>query len=178
VKTKTRREPHKKSDAKRKTARRDLAPRHKRVLTGILALSTVIGAVAALLMFLPRLSVTVNDPVDPSNAMSASFTITNSGLIPLWDVGAVFVVRYISASPQGVSLTSAALNGTRFLRPDWLGHTLNLDDHFTIAPSDLVSWATEGDVSVAVVYRPWILPIHCERTFRFITHRESNGHNY
>lgn len=178
MKTRTRREPHKKSDTERKAARRDLAPRHKRVLAGILASSTVMGAVAALLMLLPRLSVTVNEPVDPSNAMSAPFTITNSGFIPLWDVGAELVVRYISASAQGVTITSTAPNGTRFLRPDWLGHRLNMDDHFTLAPSDLVSRATEGDISIAVVYKPWILPFHCERTFRFISHRESNGYNY
>jgi hypothetical protein len=129
-------------------------------------------------MLLPRLSVTVNEPVDPSNAMSASFTITNSGFIPLWDVAAKLLVRYLSASAQGVTITSVGETGTRFTGPAWFAHRLNMDDHFTLAPNDLVTRATEGDVSVVVVYRPWILPIRCVRTFRFVTHRESNGYNY
>jgi hypothetical protein len=139
---------------------------------------TAVGTIASLLVLLPRVTVNVDDPIEPSNSMSASFTIANNSIIPLWDAGAALAFRRIAAPALGVYLESVAPMGTTFLRPSWLHHKLAMDEHFTVTPAELVSYATEGDIWIVVSYQPWFLPIRCEKRFHFVTRPESNGRSY
>ena len=64
----------------------------------------------------------------------------------------------------------------------WHADTIGIDEHFTVLLSDF-SRATKGmnvrmDIAIVVKYKPWILPIHKQRIFRFVTYAKDNGQYY
>lgn len=148
----------------------------KRAVTGLLGLLSIIGGLAALLTFLPRPTVTVHGPVDPSNVMSASFDIEERGFVPLRRVGAALAIRRLNVGDA--VFEGAPRFGTRFIRPEWRGQKLDMDDHLTVTPSDYFFRATDGYIAIVVEYQPWFLPLHRERVFPFVTHRQTNGRLY
>jgi hypothetical protein len=148
----------------------------------LLAAATLIGGFAALVTFLPRVSVSRSEPVDPSNPFSASFTITNESFIPLRDVGAAMGLGQIVTEPAGMSRFKPDFS-SRITSEDWNGHALQMDEKFTITPSTIFALApgaqlSGADVVIAVTYRPWILPFKREKLSRFVTHRQTNGRLY
>jgi hypothetical protein len=142
------------------------------------AMLALLGGVVAVLTLLPRISVTAGDPIDPNDTLSAPFTISNNNFIQLREVSAILWINEIQ--PLGVPLDknipADAPGGGLFL-DDWGGHTLNMDDKYTISPSDAIHAITprEAAISIGVSYRPWILPWRLGRRFRFQTHRMPNG---
>ena len=129
-----------------------------------------------MLTFLPRPTVTVHDPVDPSNVMSASFDIENGGFIPLRRVGISLAIRHLKVGDSIFEGEPAFTS--RFFRPEWRGESLRMDEHLTITTSAYIDRATDGYIAIVVEYQPWFLPLHREKVFPFITHRQTNGHLY
>jgi hypothetical protein len=156
----------------------------KQRFASLLGVCTIIGTVAALLTFVPRPSVVPGDPVDPSDSMSASFTIVNTTFIPLWHVTAEVASGYLNGGKAPDSSITRTMKpefatlGPRLVRPEWKDHTLNMDDRFTITPADLFRHAKEGEIATVVMYKPWILPLQREKVFRFLTYRQTNGNLY
>jgi hypothetical protein len=159
----------------------------------IVAICTLLGGLAAAITFLPRITVTAADPVDPNNALSASFTIANTSVAPitLYHVSAKIVPGQIIFGPPG-SFGSPPkhfdLSPNGVQKPDWMDHTLPSDSSFTFSPGDLFKTAQPppfaptrlggADVVILVTYQPWLLPIERAASFRFVTHGQSNGHLY
>lgn len=160
---------------------------HKRLIAWLLGGATLLGAVV---VFVPRPSVAPTDPVDLNNSMSASFTITNVGFIPLRHVtvsiGIARVIVRINGKPGTVEIRGNTTWGTRFTTGAWKEHSLDMDDRFTITPEEVFcpvgqpgqrTWE-DGDIAVIVAYRPWFTPFNRERIFRFKTQRQTNGNLY
>jgi len=153
---------------------------HKLLLAWILGAATILGAVV---VFVPRPIVTQSDPVDVNNSMSASFTITNTTLIPLWHVSAFLAVGQVVPPGKELDPTWVPNWQSRLFLPEWRDHLLGMDERFTITPGDIFSiskegpWA-EGDIAIVINYEPWWLPVEREKIFRFKTHKQTNGHLY
>jgi hypothetical protein len=149
---------------------------HKTLLASVLAIATILGGVAVVL---PRPSVTPNDPVDPSNPMSASFTVTNSSIIPLRHVTAYVAIGQVANISAKLDPNFEPTFTSRLFRPEWRDHTLDMDERFTITPADVFGsgWG-EADIAIGVIYRPWFFPMTREKNFRFKTHRQTNGSLY
>jgi hypothetical protein len=140
------------------------------LLEWLLGLATLIGGLAAILTFLPRVSVSQSDPVEPSNPFSASFTITNMNFIPLRAVGASVAVAQLIGAPATMLTNVVADFTTRITRPEWNNHKLAMDQRFTITPAPIFAPADPsvrlGGADLAIVVtKPWILPFARERSF-------------
>jgi hypothetical protein len=156
---------------------------HKKLIAWLLGIATLLGGATVVL---PRPTVMQTDPVDPSNPFSASFTITNTTIIPLHHVNAYFALGGITTAPlKFMPFPSPHLQerAARLNKPEWIDHTLGMDERFTITPGDIFSPPIGGSIDgaefgIVVQYRPWILPWKREKTFVFVTHRQSNGQLY
>jgi hypothetical protein len=110
--------------------------------------------------------------------MTASFTIVNNNFVPLRHVTAEIALGNLFTGDDrngSYMKPEYATLGPRLVRPEWKDHTLNMDDRFTITPSDLFSRAKHAEIAIVVIYQPWIIPLQREKTFRFVTHTQSNG---
>lgn len=147
----------------------------KRLGSALFVTLSLIATLITLFTLWPRPIVTVSAPVDPSNTMSAQFDVVNGGFVQLRYVGAALALGRIR-------LGSGILQGTNFetrlVRPIWRGYTLNMDERFTMTLSDLFYRASDADIEIVVDYQPWMVPVHRQKTFRFVTHRQTNGRLY
>jgi len=145
-----------------------------------LAIATLVGGIAAALVFLPRISVVPSDPVDAANPFSASFTIANNNFIPLRQVVASLGVGQIAGEPRELDPNFHPSFESRLTMPAWGNHALDMDERFTITLSDMFNWphVNAADIAIVVSYKPWILPLRREKVFRFITKRQTNRRLY
>jgi hypothetical protein len=144
------------------------------------------GVLAATLYFVPRLTTTVSDPVDPRDPFSFSITVTNTGIIPLkkalpglcWDQ--ITIIR-----PQGPSTLLGDCQKQTIYISEWIPHDLGLDESFTFSlnqflgsiPSHGASLVS-ARIGIVVRYQlPWIR-IHREKRFSLFAKRQSNGNFY
>jgi hypothetical protein len=162
-----------------------------RLLEWILGICTLLGGLAAVITFLPRITITPNDPVDAHNAFSVSFTIMNASFvpIPLQHVSIRFFPGQIMTKPLPFNPPKKFIYGSGgFQRPEWADRILQGDERYTVTldgmfaiggnapyvPAEL----SGADVAMIVRYKPWFIPFERERAFRFATHRQSNGAIY
>ena len=132
---------------------------------------------------LPRPTVIPSDPVDPSNPLSASFTIINNSFIPLRHVttligiGRVFSPDVKEFPPRSEDYLPDFR--TRLTREAWTNHSLDIDERFTVTPEDVIHGPSgAADIAVVVIYRPWFIHWDREKLFRFKTYRQTNGNLY
>jgi hypothetical protein len=154
-------------------------------LRAVLALATLIGGFAAVVMFLPR--VLVSSPsalVDPNNMMSSSFEISNTGYVPLEEVSVKLAAAYMGgtairgAMPEALKSDGSPNFGILIGLRNSEHHYLDLDDHFTVNPESNLIGVKTADVVFIVSYRPWIIPIRKEKLFRFIAKKDARGNTY
>jgi hypothetical protein len=162
-----------------------------RLLEWTLAICTLLGGLAATVTFLPRITITPSDPVDPDNLFSVSFTVTNASFIPITlnDADVRVVLGQILAEPLPFNPPKKFDVGPGGItRPEWSGHSLRMDERFTVTLQGMFGMAKEppyvpaklsgADLAIAVTYKPWLFPWQRETVFRFTTHRQSNGGLY
>jgi hypothetical protein len=143
-----------------------------------------IGVIAASLALLPRISVTVGDPEDPLNALSAAFTITNTNFVPLHEVTPYVGFGYISSGPPPCDKILQSPFDSQLHLTEWGVHDLDMDERFTITLADMFKVSPKtipvscADIVISVHYKPWLWPFSREKLFRFATHVQSNGHVY
>jgi hypothetical protein len=144
----------------------------------ILGVLTFIGGLAVLW---PRVGVTVSDPVDTNDPFSASATVSNTGFLPLHDVNAWFGLVRIVGGVNGATYEGAANYGTR-IQPKALEekHTLTMDDKFTFALNDIISFCKcsgeSADIAVIVEYHIPIIGLRLEKIFPYYLRKQ--GGNY
>lgn len=172
-----------KSAPPRKVAKRPEA--HKVLWEVLLGSATLLGGIVAALTFLPRITVTPSEPSVAQNPFTASFTIANSGVIPLRDVQVTFFPFESAMSPRVFNendrppIDLKDIQG--FTYPQWSHHNLPIDERFTITAEHIIGPASSqvavagADVAIVTHYQPWIIPWRRERQFRFVTHRLQNG---
>jgi hypothetical protein len=161
-------------------------PSHRNRLWRALAFVIGIpGVFAALVTFLPRVSVAATDPVDQTQPFTSSFTITNESIFPLRDVGAGFGIIESNTMPvpfdeQNRPRLKPRPDMFQFTLPQWNGHSLDLNDKFSINTEHLYGLGggailSGADIYIVVHYQPWVIPWKRTRVFRFVTHHYKNG---
>lgn len=131
-------------------------------------MATLIGGVGAVVVFFPRIVVSPPSAViDPRNAVSVSFDITNTGIIPLLDVSASLGIGQMVMN--GKLDRAVPSFDTRLFRPEWGHHRLGMDERFTMVLSDMIGLPIEAaDIGIVVDYNPWHVPIRRRKVFRFV----------
>jgi len=171
---------------KPQTLRRETKPRKlrlKSVFTRVWGAFLVFCAALALLSVLPRISVLPSDPVDPNNSMSSSFLITNTGFIPLRHLTVALALGEVTSAVQTnpkdahVYSTSQPSIKSALVYPDWIDHRLDMDESFTVSPSQVFQGTGWGEANIAFVisYHPWFLPWVRQKYVHFHTERQTNG---
>jgi hypothetical protein len=148
--------------------------------TVFVGIATIVGLVVALLAFLPRVTVTPSDPVNSSNPFSAAFTIQDTGVVTLNDVSTYVGLGQILTNGAKVDQIVPTFGSRLTMTPAWQNHTLPMDATLTITPMDVfvripafpVRQTTFADIAVVIKYKPWIMPFHREKVFRFVTIRK------
>lgn len=143
-----------------------------RIIVGIVGL---VGFVAAIVVFLPRPTVSPPSiPFIPNDPFSVTFDVYNNGLIPLNNCDISFGVGQITGKNSKLDPLFIPTFESRFIMPAWKNHDLGIDERFTIVLSDLMKNVDSADIAIIVSYNPWFLPIRREKIFRFITLNKGN----
>jgi hypothetical protein len=150
----------------------------------LLGIATLIGAVAAIVTLLPRTTVSISEPADPNKPFSSSVTVTNSGYLPLHQVGAELAIRKIIAG--NIPIEGESNYGSQMFTTAWRGHSLGLDNQFTFALNDLQIYPfqadlknfSEADIAIVVTYQLPYIGLKEEKIFPFIARRQTNGDFY
>lgn len=146
-------------------------------------LFALLGAIATVLALLPKVTIDSSVPVDPTNPFSASFTIINSGYIPLWSTDVSIGIGQVVFEPAQVDPNLFPKFENRFTPPEWLNHRLSSDERFTVTIGDIFQMGhgvrlSGADIVISISYKPWILPFRSETVLRFITKKQSDGRLY
>jgi hypothetical protein len=147
---------------------------------------TIVGVLAALLAFWPRVTASISDPVNVDDPFSSSVTVTNAGFISLEDVSATVAVRSIqgNGSVPFLSLLGTSNYKTRMQNCHWAPHNFEMDDKFTFALNDVANPPKQGfgsaDIGIVVDYTIPIPILHIkrEKIFPFVTKKQSNSNFY
>jgi hypothetical protein len=122
----------------------------------VVAISVVVGIAAGGLFFLPRVSVDISEPIEPSKPFSAPFVATNNNIVPLNSVNFYIGVCKLvlkatnrAGVEQSINVVGtpdrriddsvpmcATPNGSRYSDPAWLNHKLAPDEKFSRSLSE------------------------------------------
>jgi hypothetical protein len=149
-------------------------PKHKipfkRILAIFLTLFGVGGTYVSIFGFwMPRITVQPGSALDPQNASSMNFNITNQGYLTLYDVA-------VGCRPRNVEMRLAD-TGAPVLE------VITMDNVFgQIGPMksatfqcQLPSITNDLDVDFMVYYRPAFYPFSQQESFRFTSHVSTDG---
>jgi hypothetical protein len=159
------------------------------IIVWFLGIMTAIGGAAAVVTFLPRVSIEPPGPFEPTRPLTAPFHISNNNFVPL-DNGevAIWICNVFVQPPQPrihkCEFDPAAKMSSFWVRmARWKFARISMDDKFDAPLGDVfnIQPPTEIfgiDIIMTVAYHPWILP--WTRTFmlRFYTRQQSDGQLY
>ena len=144
----------------------------------VLGAATLIGGVAALLTFVPRVNVTGFDPLD-LDPFSSSVTVANTGYVKLDAVRLSLSIINIKNGQKTVHGGSNYQDRVGF--DGWGTHDLGLDDKFTVLLNDAIrlqdpiDGQTEADVALVVSYELPFTHWRREKIFPIYARRQKNG---
>ena len=146
----------------------------------VLWLCTVLGGIAAAVIFLPRPIVSAPSvPLDQNDIFSVSFDIINGGYVPLEDSCILLGVGQIGTRGAQINSSFTPTFESRLAFAPWQHHRLGMDDKFTIVLTDAIKGQIDfADIAIIVSYKPWFLPIRREKTYRFVSIRQADGRSY
>jgi hypothetical protein len=154
----------------------------------VLGFSVILTIVGGAFLFLPRVNIDVEKEPDFSSAFPNSVTVTNTGSVTLRNV-TVSIGNCRAISDNGGAFTGrpdpskcngGALKGRLIHMEAWEGHTLVVDEKWTLAmprrtitfPGNLAS----GDLDYLVSFWSWPVPfLRHTVEFRFSIQRLPNG---
>jgi hypothetical protein len=145
---------------------------------GCAAMVAAIGAGAAIVTLLPRVTVDIGEPIDSSNAYTAPITISNTNVIPLERVSLALGICELKIAPQitikGTNNENCSYGNNARIQPDiWKNHHLGIDDKWRVLMQDAASNGRNtnmifsgGDITfvVSFVCWPWAW-LHIDRVF-------------
>jgi len=143
--------------------------------------AATIAFAAAVLTFLPRVSIEPAMAPDVATGSWGTFEIANTGYIPLTgtrtSMGLCFIGGRINEPPN------YACHGplkSRFHFMPWDHPWLGIDEKFTISLGNLIQIPPGGyaNISLILSYRPWFLPWRVEKEVRFVTMLARDGREY
>ncbi|HWA95472.1 MAG TPA: hypothetical protein VG844_12795 [Terracidiphilus sp.] len=149
--------------------------------SALLAVATLLGYA----VLIPRVNISISDPVNPSDPFSSSVMISNTGYMPLDSVKASLSIQRIEgAGPNGEAITTivgAPNYGSRITGEDLGPRDLGLDDRFTFALNDInkINGALKSaDIAVVVQYEFPIIHFKSSKIFPYFARKQSNGNFY
>ncbi len=154
------------------------------LLATVLGTATLIGGIAALLVFLPRMTVTTSDPADPDDPFTASATIVNTGFMPLKSVEvSVGMGQMVTTGGAPADPNFHPIYWPHLHRNGWSVANLRMDDRYTIALNDVLGTEQRGgldyaDIAVVVDYEIPLIGLKREKVFPLFAHRQTNGKFY
>jgi hypothetical protein len=156
---------------------------------GLLGVATLLGGAAAVVTFLPRLSIDPSGPFAPTKPLTAPFHIANNNFVPLDDGEVDVWVCNVFLRPIGRKIhkcepdPAAKLANIGLQMSRWKFARISMDNRFD-APIGYVFNITPPaeiyavDIIVIVTYHPWILPWIRHYALRFYTRSQSDGQLY
>src|SRR5579871_3943188 len=142
--------------------------------------SLVIGVIA-LLAFWPGVNVSISEPVDLNNPLSASVTIANNGHLPLTSVRPSFGLGKITyGDPNHPTIYQSSEDYAAMTSEEWHPRDLGTDEKFEVALNEV--WPDNlrpllsGELAIMVEYRIPIIHWRRFKTFPYRAKQQSNGH--
>lgn len=145
-----------------------------RVVTGLVP---VLGAIALLFDYSPKISVSTEQPLNPSNAFTAPFIVGLDGYLPIFKVSSTCVVNI--SMENRINFRDIALGGGNDIADKMLpGERLSAKCRFqeaVITPAKLI----RADIRIVIKYKSclaWHLGLNeAEKEFRFVSVAKSDG---
>lgn len=152
----------------------------------IVIYSVVLGILAGAFFFLPRVSVDPGEPIDPQNPLgTATFVVSNTGIIPLENVGASFALCLLETIPNGPRIAGPNYqdcnrhNVGGEIADAWRNHRLDIDGKWTFSLRDILpEWRLRVetlDAGIIISYTPKYFGIPWSKEFRFRAKRTPDG---
>lgn len=144
---------------------------------------TFIAFLTAFVTLLPRLDVSIANPVAANDPFSSQVTITNSGYMPLNDVSVAIGVGEISTKQETAdSVHPLTTNWASQLRGDWPKEDLSAGKKLTVPINDVVTTSsnnvTYAEIGIIVHYHWPLIPVEGEFVSRYIAKKQTNGQYY
>jgi len=155
-----------------------LSHRIRRATKWLGTLGTLIGIVTAFFSFFPHL--TLSDPItiDPNKLLSKYMTISNDGILPVYNVRCELAPRKLLAQ-NGNGIIGDNDFRTRIQRTDCSIGTLAPGDGYTFSLEGTVdlpiAQTVEADFAVVISYVPIFPPVRMDRCTHFVLHTSMNG---
>jgi len=169
--------PKSKAPKKAKKKRGGISP-----LAVVLGVATLIGGVAAIAAFFPRITPTLSDPFDPSDPFSSSVTITNTGYMPLNSVSAFVGLNELHTRDPQKGPRYGVYGPQKYARifsKDWKPHYLGLDDRFSFVLNEAIGPGFgEGNLALIVDYEIPVIHLKREKLFPLLSKRRRHGTYY
>jgi hypothetical protein len=134
----------------------------------------IFAIMAGAMSFLPKISVTPSELLDPSNPFSAPFIISNEGVLPFHSVSYRVHIREVQ-SEDGAKVIIYKKGITI---SDFLISNISPGEKATTGvpfPFKFQTRIKSADITFVVIYRPDWLPWHGEQRFRFGLAKKSNN---
>jgi hypothetical protein len=125
------------------------------MLNAVLTVIAVLGFAITLLTLFPRITVSNDAAIDPTDPFSTPFVVSNDGYLPLLSVRCWFYIK-------AVHLTHGSrIFESRVTTDEWTTRRLLPTEKLSVyggkavrAPGQLL----DGDISIIVEYRPFLWP--------------------
>lgn len=146
----------------------------------LLGVAAVLVTLTSVMGLLPKISVSLPPPLDPSKPLSQPFTITNEGYFALNNVGMSCAIRYIR-DPACVSIKGAQDYSSRIQEHEFerIAPVLEPGEKYTkLCPIQDGCQIKQADIAVVVSFRPAWFPFFREKLFRFRTTEGADGNLY
>ncbi len=161
---------------------------------------SVVGLASGVVTFWPRPLMDVGSQSDVHDALSATFTVRNNGIVPTRQLSLVMGLCTLVQMPEpgkgGAQVTLRAAHGEatsdpsqegceigslniRFATSKWKYQELRMDESWegiSIRDIDLGRYSlVSGSISFAIQFQPWFIPIKREKEFRFTIKETAPG---
>jgi hypothetical protein len=151
-----------------------------RILSGIATLAGILGLVT----FLPRVTVTVSDPLDPTNPFSATVTVANTGYLPLNSVEPAFGLMKMTFGNPAAPRTFQSSSQKKYVgiaNRLWHPSDLGIDDKFAFGMNEI--WGNQpnlltADIAILVKYEIPIIHWERQKIFPLTAVKQTNGRFY
>ena len=164
------------------TVRATTAKPKRRWAKGLTVFAAIFGVFTGAVSTLwPRPTIEPTNAPEASNPFSGIFKVANNTqLYPLDDVRKEAYL-WCAKIGRGTDTTPPTMceRGMASSKQQWNKRTLAADDSYEIDVGDVLfatpSALLYADISIKVIYTPWVVPYHLDKEFRFYTRRKDDG---
>ncbi len=145
-----------------------------RLISSVIAILSVVAAIAGVLTLNPRLNLEVTDTTNANSPMQTVFSLTNEGLLPIHDVDFLCSPEY-----ESVNRFQIKTNGGGFKFPGSGAETLSPGMKMTVPCDRLINannvTTQSADLTISVDFRPDFVWWHLTRSFRVTAQKRNDG---